>query len=75
MIGISFIDFILVACNFLEFDLCKILNGYVNFSINIFSLKMAIVSVEILENCRWFKFNLDYIELLYFIKDTDYLQN
>ena len=36
---------------------------------------MAIVSVKILENCRWFKFNLDYVEILYFIKDIDYLQN
>ena len=54
---ISFInfDFNLVACDFLKFDWCKMLNGYVDFSFNIFSLRMAVVSVETLENWRWFK--------------------
>ena len=45
-----FIDFNLVACDFLKFDWCKMLNGYVYFSFNIFSLRMTVESVETLEN-------------------------
>ena len=55
MNGILLIDFNLVACDFLKFDWCKMLNGYVDFSFNIFSLKMTVVSVETLENWRCFK--------------------
>ena len=54
MNGILLIDFNLVACDFLKFELCKMLNGYVDFSFNIF-LKMTVVSVETLENWRCFK--------------------
>ena len=50
MNGILFIDFNLVACDFLKFDWCKMLNGYADFSFNIFSLRMTVVSVETLEN-------------------------
>ena len=50
MNGTLFIDFILVACDLGKFDWCKIINGYVDFSINKFSLRMAVVSVENLEN-------------------------
>ena len=50
MKGISFIDFNLIASDFLKFDWCEMLNGYVDFSFNIFSLRMAVVSVETLEN-------------------------
>ena len=39
------------------------LNGYVNFSFLIFSLRMNVVSVETFENWRRFKQNLDYVEL------------
>ena len=35
MNGILFIDFNLVACDFLKFDRCKMLNGYPDFSFNI----------------------------------------
>ena len=49
MNGILFIDFNLVACDFLKFDWCKMLNGYVDFSFNIFSLRMTVVSVETLK--------------------------
>ena len=35
MPGISFIDFYLVACDFLKFDWCKTLSGHVGFSLNI----------------------------------------
>ena len=52
MNGILFIDFNLAACNFLKFDWCKMLNGYVDFSFNI-SLRMTVVSVETV--LRWFK--------------------
>ena len=45
MIGILFIDFNLVACDFLKFDLCKMLNGYVDFSFNSFSLRMTVVAL------------------------------
>ena len=45
----------LVACDFLKFYWCKMLNGCVDFSFNIFSLRMTVVSVETLENWRWFK--------------------
>ena len=47
---ISFIDFNFVACDFLKFDKCEMLNGHVNFSFNILSLRMTVVSVETLEN-------------------------
>ena len=50
MNGILFIDFNLVACDFPKFDWYKMLNGYVDFSFNIFSLRMTVVSVERLEN-------------------------
>ena len=43
------------------------LNGYVDFLFKIFSLRMTVTSVETLENWRWFKWNLDYVELLYFL--------
>ena len=49
MNGILFIDFNLVACDFLKFDWCKMLNGYVDFSFNFFSLRMTVVSVEALK--------------------------
>ena len=42
MNGILFIDFNLAACDFLKFDRCEMVNGY------ILSLRMTIVSVE-----RW----------------------
>ena len=57
MNGILLIDFNLVACDFLKFDWCKMLNSYVDFSFNIFSLRMIVASVETLENWRWFKGN------------------
>ena len=41
-------------------------NGYVDFSYNIFSLRITFVSVKTLENWRWFKYNSDYVELLCF---------
>ena len=50
MNGILFIDFNFVACGFLKFDWCTMLNGYVGFSFNIFSLRMIVVSVKMLEN-------------------------
>ena len=31
MNGISFLDFNLVACDFLKFDWCKMLNGHADF--------------------------------------------
>ena len=49
MNGILFIDFKLVACDFLKFDWCKMLNGYADFSFNIFSLRMTVVSVKTLQ--------------------------
>ena len=49
MNGILFIDFKLVAFDFLKFDWCRMLNGYADFSFNIFSLKMTVVLVEKLE--------------------------
>ena len=42
MIGILFKDFNLVACNFLTFYWCKMLNSCVDFSFNIFSLRMTV---------------------------------
>ena len=42
MNGILFIDFNIVACDFLKFDWCKMLNGCVDFSFNIFSLRMTV---------------------------------
>ena len=50
MNGILFIDFNLVACDFLKLDWCKMLKGYVEFSFNTFPLRMTVVSVETLEN-------------------------
>ena len=55
MNGILFIDFNLVACDFLKFDWCKMLNGYVDFSFNVFSSRMTVVSVKTVENSGWFK--------------------
>ena len=52
---------------FFKIDWCKMLNGYVDFLFKIFSLRMTVTSVETLENWRWFKWNLDYVELLYFL--------
>ena len=49
MNGILFIAFNLVACDFLKFDWCKMLNSYVNFSFIILSLRMTVASVEMLE--------------------------
>ena len=49
MNGVLVIDFNLVACGFLKFDLCKMLNGYVYLSFNI-SLIITVVSVETLGN-------------------------
>ena len=42
-------------CDFLKFDWCNMLNGYVDFSFSIFSLGMTVVSVETLENWGWYK--------------------
>ena len=50
MNGTLFIGFKVVACDFLKFEWCKMLNGYVDFSFNIVSLRMTVVSVETLEN-------------------------
>ena len=50
MNGILFIDFNLAAYVFLKFDWCKMLNVYVDFSFNIFTFRMTVVSVETLEN-------------------------
>ena len=50
MITIDFLKFFL--SDFLKFDWYKMLNGYVDFSFNIFSLRMTVVSVETLENWR-----------------------
>ena len=50
MNGILFTDFNLVARNFLKFDWCKMLNDYVDFSLNILSLRITVLSVETLEN-------------------------
>ena len=50
MNGILFIDFNTVACYFLKFDWCKMLNGYVNFLFIILSLRITVVSNEKLEN-------------------------
>ena len=55
MNGILVIDFNFVACDFLRFDWYKMLNGYVDFSFIIFSLRMTVVSVKTLENWRLFK--------------------
>ena len=52
MNGILFIGFNLVAFDFLKFDLCKMLNDCVDFSFNISSLRMTVLSVETLENWR-----------------------
>ena len=66
MSDLLFIDFNFVACNFLKFNWCEMFNGYVDFSYNIFSLRITFVSVETLENWRWFKYHSDYVELLCF---------
>ena len=50
MNGILFIVFNLVACGFRKFDWCKVLNGYVDFSFDVFSLRMTVVSSKSLEN-------------------------
>ena len=50
MNGILFIDFNLAACDFLKYEWFKMLNGCVDFSFNIFSLRMTVVSLETLEN-------------------------
>ena len=42
----------LVACDFVMFQLIAILKQYVNFSFNIKSLTMTIVSVEALEELK-----------------------
>ena len=47
-----FINFNLVAYDFLKFDWCKMLNGYPDFSFNIFSLRITFASVETLVNWR-----------------------
>ena len=52
---ILFIDFNLVAHNFLKSDWCKMLSGYVDFLFDIFLLRITVVSVERLENWAWFK--------------------
>ena len=44
------IDFVLVIRGFLTFYWCKILNGYINFLLNFMYFRMAVVSVETLEN-------------------------
>ena len=56
--GILFIDFNLVACDFLKFDWCKMLNSHVNVLFNISPLRMTVASVEKLENWRYFEHNL-----------------
>ena len=55
MNGILFVDFNLVACDFFRPDWWKLLTAYVDFSFNIFSLRMIIVLVKTLENGRCFK--------------------
>ena len=50
MNGILFTDFNLAAYDFLKFDWYKMLNVYVDFSFNIFTFRMTVVSVETLEN-------------------------
>ena len=50
MNGVLFIDFNVVAYDFLKFDLCKTVNSDVEFLFNIFSLRMTVGSVETLEN-------------------------
>ena len=65
--GIFFIDLNLVACDFLKLDWFKTINSYAGFSINIFSLRMSVVSVKTLEYWICFKSNLDYVELLCFL--------
>lgn len=50
MNGTLFIDFNLAACDFFKLDLCKVLNSYTNFSFNILSLTINVVSIEILED-------------------------
>ena len=44
-------------CDFLKFDWCKMLNGYLDFSFSIFSLGMTVVSVETpnFPNWGWYK--------------------
>ena len=39
-----------LICDFLKFDWCKMLNGYVDFSFNNFSLRMTVASVKPLKN-------------------------
>ena len=46
MNGISFIYLNLAACDFFKPDWCKMLNGYINFTFNILSLRMTVVSIE-----------------------------
>ena len=55
MVVFLFIGLNLVACHFLTFDWCKMLNGSVEFSFNIFFLRITVASVETLENWRWSK--------------------
>ena len=50
MNSILIIDTNVVACDFLTFDWCEMLNSYVNFLFNMMSLRMTFVSVETLEN-------------------------
>ena len=53
----QFIDFNLVACDFLKFDCCKMLNNYANFSFNIFSLRTTAASAKTLENWSFVFYN------------------
>ena len=54
MNGTFFIDFNLVACDFLKFDWCKMSNGYVDFSLSI----LAIIKLQI--DIKWSSFLAEY---------------
>ena len=55
MDDILFINFNLAACDCPMLESFVMLNVYLDFSFNIFSLRTTIVSDETLENGRWFK--------------------
>ena len=61
MNGILFLDFNLVACDFLKFDWWRMLNVYVDFLFNIFSLRMTVhlksLNVEYGLNKTWINSN------------------
>ena len=49
MNGTLFIDFSLVVAIFVRFTGLEILNSYIDFSFNVFSLIMTVASIETLE--------------------------